>query len=49
MKPTKLNYLQKRYAEIYANEEGPMFSDMVERTLAEVEAGPDENIGLIDQ
>ena len=40
IKPTKLDYLQKRYAEEYAKEQGPEFSDMVEKTLTEVKAQP---------
>ena len=34
--PTKLDYFQRRYAKKYAEEGGPRFNDMVERTLADV-------------
>lgn len=34
--PTKLGYLQRRYAEKYAEEGGSMFENMVQRVLANV-------------
>ena len=33
----KLNYLQKRYAKIYAEEGGAKFQEMIDRVLAIVE------------
>lgn len=32
--PTKLDYLQRRYAEKYVEERGPVYNDMVEQVAA---------------